>query len=198
VAIYPGFCRGICGAYGRGMSDLSRADRLLLNEAVFEVEQAVLFDDAGVGKWSDGTTELTSLLGVKIQTAPEWTLTAVAPGRANFRSDRGVEVEVRVRPWPQTGDPLATAEDAVKATCKAGAYTRADAAVLGASSAARFRCAQKSGSQVVLVAAGQTVATSGGAREKVLVRVTGKNPKKKAVPPDAALAEFGAYVTLPR
>jgi diadenosine tetraphosphate (Ap4A) HIT family hydrolase len=40
-ASYPGFCRVIWREHVREMSDLSRADRLLLNEAVIEVEQAV-------------------------------------------------------------------------------------------------------------------------------------------------------------
>ncbi|WP_159627818.1 HIT family protein [Massilia puerhi] len=40
-ASYPGFCRVIWHDHVREMSDLSRADRLLVNEAVFQVEQAV-------------------------------------------------------------------------------------------------------------------------------------------------------------
>lgn len=40
-ASYPGFCRVIWHEHVREMSDLSREDRLLLNEAVFLVEQAV-------------------------------------------------------------------------------------------------------------------------------------------------------------
>ena len=40
-ANYPGFCRVIWREHVREMSDLSRADRLLLNEAVYEVEQAL-------------------------------------------------------------------------------------------------------------------------------------------------------------
>lgn len=40
-ASYPGFCRVIWRDHVREMSDLSRDDRLLLNEAVFLVEQAV-------------------------------------------------------------------------------------------------------------------------------------------------------------
>jgi len=40
-ANYPGFCRVIWRDHVREMSDLKREDRLLLNEAVFEVEQAV-------------------------------------------------------------------------------------------------------------------------------------------------------------
>jgi diadenosine tetraphosphate (Ap4A) HIT family hydrolase len=40
-ASYPGFCRVIWREHVREMSDLSRADRLLLNEAVMEVEQAL-------------------------------------------------------------------------------------------------------------------------------------------------------------
>jgi diadenosine tetraphosphate (Ap4A) HIT family hydrolase len=40
-AAYPGFCRVIWRAHVREMSDLSMDDRLLLNEAVFRVEQAV-------------------------------------------------------------------------------------------------------------------------------------------------------------
>ena len=40
-ANYPGFCRVIWRQHVREMSDLSRADRLLLNEAVFEVEEAI-------------------------------------------------------------------------------------------------------------------------------------------------------------
>jgi len=40
-ANYPGFCRVIWHDHVREMSDLSRGDRLLLNEAVFLVEQAV-------------------------------------------------------------------------------------------------------------------------------------------------------------
>jgi diadenosine tetraphosphate (Ap4A) HIT family hydrolase len=38
---YPGFCRVIWREHVREMSDLTREDRLLLNEAVFQVEQAV-------------------------------------------------------------------------------------------------------------------------------------------------------------
>jgi diadenosine tetraphosphate (Ap4A) HIT family hydrolase len=40
-ANYPGFCRVIWRKHVREMSDLSRADRLLLNEAVYEVEEAI-------------------------------------------------------------------------------------------------------------------------------------------------------------
>ncbi|MFC5481316.1 HIT family protein [Massilia suwonensis] len=40
-ANYPGFCRVIWREHVREMSDLTREDRLLLNEAVVEVEQAV-------------------------------------------------------------------------------------------------------------------------------------------------------------
>jgi diadenosine tetraphosphate (Ap4A) HIT family hydrolase len=40
-AAYPGFCRVILRDHVREMSDLSIEDRLLLNEAVFQVEQAV-------------------------------------------------------------------------------------------------------------------------------------------------------------
>jgi len=40
-ANYPGFCRVIWRDHVREMSDLSSDDRLLLNEAVFRVEQAV-------------------------------------------------------------------------------------------------------------------------------------------------------------
>lgn len=40
-ASYPGFCRVIWRKHVREMSDLSREDRLLLNDAVVEVEQAV-------------------------------------------------------------------------------------------------------------------------------------------------------------
>jgi len=40
-ANYPGFCRVIWRDHVREMSDLSSDDRLLLNEAVFQVEQAV-------------------------------------------------------------------------------------------------------------------------------------------------------------
>ncbi|MEN3276912.1 MAG: hypothetical protein V7631_2702 [Massilia sp.] len=40
-ANYPGFCRVIWCDHVREMSDLSREDRLLLNETVFHVEQAV-------------------------------------------------------------------------------------------------------------------------------------------------------------
>ena len=40
-ANYPGFCRVIWRDHVREMSDLTRDDRLLLNEAVHEVEQAV-------------------------------------------------------------------------------------------------------------------------------------------------------------
>ena len=40
-ANYPGFCRVIWRDHVREMSDLSQAERLLLNEAVFKVEQAV-------------------------------------------------------------------------------------------------------------------------------------------------------------
>jgi len=40
-ANYPGFCRVIWRDHVREMSDLAREDRLLLNEAVFAVEQAV-------------------------------------------------------------------------------------------------------------------------------------------------------------
>jgi diadenosine tetraphosphate (Ap4A) HIT family hydrolase len=40
-AAYPGFCRVIWRDLVREMSDLSHDDRLLLNEAVYQVEQAV-------------------------------------------------------------------------------------------------------------------------------------------------------------
>ena len=40
-AHYPGFCRVIWRDHVREMSDLAREDRLLLNEAVYQVEQAV-------------------------------------------------------------------------------------------------------------------------------------------------------------
>lgn len=40
-ASYPGFCRVIWHDHVREMSDLSRDDRLLVNEAVFLVEEAV-------------------------------------------------------------------------------------------------------------------------------------------------------------
>lgn len=40
-ASYPGFCRVIWRNHVPEMSDLAREDRLLLNEAVFHVEQAV-------------------------------------------------------------------------------------------------------------------------------------------------------------
>jgi len=40
-ANYPGFCRVIWREHVREMSELSRADRLLLNDAVIEVEQAL-------------------------------------------------------------------------------------------------------------------------------------------------------------
>ena len=40
-ANYPGFCRVIWRDHVREMSDLSAGDRALLNEAVFQVEQAV-------------------------------------------------------------------------------------------------------------------------------------------------------------
>ena len=40
-ANYPGFCRVIWHDHVREMSDLSRDERLLVNEAVFLVEQAV-------------------------------------------------------------------------------------------------------------------------------------------------------------
>lgn len=40
-ANYPGFCRVIWRQHVREMSDLTREERLLLNEAVYEVEQAV-------------------------------------------------------------------------------------------------------------------------------------------------------------
>ena len=40
-ANYPGFCRVIWREHVREMSDLAREDRLLLNEVVFHVEQAV-------------------------------------------------------------------------------------------------------------------------------------------------------------
>lgn len=40
-AAYPGFCRVIWREHVREMSDLSHDDRLLLNEAVFLVEEAV-------------------------------------------------------------------------------------------------------------------------------------------------------------
>lgn len=38
---YPGFCRVIWNAHVREMSQLSAADRALLNEAVYQVEMAV-------------------------------------------------------------------------------------------------------------------------------------------------------------
>ncbi|VXC05710.1 HIT family protein [Massilia sp. 9I] len=40
-AAYPGFCRVIWREHVREMSDLPREDRLLLNEAVYLVEEAV-------------------------------------------------------------------------------------------------------------------------------------------------------------
>ena len=40
-ANYPGFCRVIWRDHVREMSDLARDDRLLLNEAVFQIEKAV-------------------------------------------------------------------------------------------------------------------------------------------------------------
>ena len=40
-ANYPGFCRVIWRDHVREMSDLAHADRALLNEAVYEVEQAI-------------------------------------------------------------------------------------------------------------------------------------------------------------
>jgi diadenosine tetraphosphate (Ap4A) HIT family hydrolase len=40
-ASYPGFCRVIWRNHVREISDLTREDRLLLNDAVVEVEQAV-------------------------------------------------------------------------------------------------------------------------------------------------------------
>lgn len=40
-ASYPGFCRVIWRDHVREMSDLSHENRLLLNEAMFKVEQAV-------------------------------------------------------------------------------------------------------------------------------------------------------------
>ena len=40
-ASYPGFCRVVWRDHVREMSDLARDDRLLLNDAVHEVEQAV-------------------------------------------------------------------------------------------------------------------------------------------------------------
>jgi len=40
-ANYPGFCRVIWRDHVREMSDLAREDRLLLNDVVHEVEQAV-------------------------------------------------------------------------------------------------------------------------------------------------------------
>lgn len=40
-ANYPGFCRVIWHDHVREMSDLSQEDRLLLNDAVFQVEKAV-------------------------------------------------------------------------------------------------------------------------------------------------------------
>ena len=40
-AAYPGFCRVIWREHVREMSDLPHDDRLLLNEAVFRVEEAV-------------------------------------------------------------------------------------------------------------------------------------------------------------
>jgi diadenosine tetraphosphate (Ap4A) HIT family hydrolase len=38
---YPGFCRVIWNDHVREISDLSKEDRLLLNEAVFQLESAV-------------------------------------------------------------------------------------------------------------------------------------------------------------
>jgi diadenosine tetraphosphate (Ap4A) HIT family hydrolase len=40
-ANYPGFCRVIWNEHVREMSDLAKEDRLLLNEAVFQLEEAV-------------------------------------------------------------------------------------------------------------------------------------------------------------
>jgi hypothetical protein len=160
---------------------------------VFEIEQALVLDDKGEGRGSDGANELSTYGGVSLSTTPGWRLAAVGPGRANFRSKAGVEVEVRVRPWPSSKDPFAQAEDAVKARCGKDTYTRSDAAVVGAASAVRFRCASPKAAQVVLVAAGQ-----GKGGERVYVQVTAANPRKKGAPADAEIAEFGAYVALPR
>lgn len=41
-ASYPGFCRVIWHDHVREMSDLAPDDRLLVNEAVYQVEQAVI------------------------------------------------------------------------------------------------------------------------------------------------------------
>lgn len=40
-AAYPGFCRVIWHEHVKEMSDLAQADRLLLNDAVWKVEQAL-------------------------------------------------------------------------------------------------------------------------------------------------------------
>jgi hypothetical protein len=155
---------------------------------VFEIEQALVLDD----KAADAKS-LSTYGGVSLATTPGWRLAAVGPGLANFRSKAGVEVEVRVRPWPASKDPFAVAEEAVKSRCGKDPYTRADAAVVGAASAVRFRCASPKASQVVLVAEGQ-----GKGGERVYVQVTAANPKKKGAPADAEIAEFGAYLALPR
>jgi hypothetical protein len=161
---------------------------------VFEIEQALVVDDKGVGSWSDGATELSTYGGVNLATTAGWKLSSVGPGRANFRAKTGVEVEVLVRPWPENKDkdPFASAEVAMKSRCGNEAYSRADAAVVGAASAVRFRCASKKAAQVVLVASG-----TGRGGERVYVQVTAQNPRNKGAPADAEIAEFGAYVALP-
>jgi hypothetical protein len=172
---------------------VGRAGDTGVDARVFEIEQAAVLDDKGLSAWSDGATEITMYGGVRLATTAGWKLADVGPGRANFTNAKGVEVEVRVRPWPSNKDPFADAEGAVKDACGKESYTRADAAVLGAKQATRLRCAAKSGAKVVLVAEGQGV---DGAR--LYVRVSGQNAKKKGEPTDAEIAEFGSYVTLPR
>jgi hypothetical protein len=161
---------------------------------VYEVEQAVVIDEKGVARWSDGATDLTTYAGVRLSTASEWALGEVGPGRANFQNDRGVEVTVRVRPWPKTSDPFAAAEEELSSMCGKDAYTKAEAAVLGAKLAMRYRCVTKKQALVVLVVEGRA---QDGAR--IFVRVTAKHGKgkKQAKAADAEIAEFGAYLTLP-
>lgn len=172
---------------------VGRAGDQGVDARVFELEQAVVLDDKGLSAWSDGATELVTWGGVRLATTAGWALTAVGPGAANFRNGKGVEVEVRVRPWPKVQDPFALAEEELKSLCGADNYTRTEAAVLGARQAVRFRCAGKKQAVVLLVAEGTSQEG-----ERLYVRVRAENAKKKQQPADGEIAEFGAYVSLPR
>lgn len=172
---------------------VGRAGPKAVEARIEEVEQALeLADKDAVTTWDDGRTDLASYGGLSVSTSAGWKLASVGPGTANFVNGRGVQVEVRVRPWPSVGDPYALVGDELKARCGKGAYTRVDAAVLGAQGAMRYRCASRDVAEAVLVADG--VGPDGG---RVWVKVTAR-PRKKGHVPDGEIAEFSAYVSLPR